>query len=560
MPSNELILPTELERIVAAHELWVSTGGCQGQHADLADMDLRGADLNGRDLTGANFGNSSCAGAVFHGAKLSRTDFHRCNLQEANLRGVDLTESDLQEAILTNADLTGASLVRAKIYGSKANSAILSDCNLSGLRGLENLDWPSVDLKKARGILAEDLKSLDLSGASLPDDISKFRALDQIVEVQKGAQVITFALMGACAYSWLMVATSKDADLLLNGSTSPLPIIQTPVPLATSFVVFPIILIFIYCYSLLYLRNLWSNLASLPTVFPDGRTVDDVVYPSLVNVLLMRSAAMSKVKPIYQFSLLQQAIVVVSVWFLVPATIGLFWLRYLARHEAVGSVLQLVILASSTLLGLLSYRNALEDLGANRLSWILRWLRPRGGIVRPIVCFISLAGVLLFIAFGSFYGRPTYDYELTNMWLKGQIPEANRIIPFALSSVGFAPFLDLRGAELSKPGSGVDSRDKAKGASLKGMNLRFADLTGAFLAHGDLEGADLQGAKLFFADLTSARLFHADFRGAVLNRADLDSAMMVVADLRDADLNGATLKGADLELARRAVQRSIQLS
>jgi uncharacterized protein YjbI with pentapeptide repeats len=79
------------------------------------------------------------------------------------------------------------------------------------------------------------------------------------------------------------------------------------------------------------------------------------------------------------------------------------------------------------------------------------------------------------------------------------------------------------------------------GAYLSGADLRSADLSGAYLSGADLRGADLRSADLRSADLRSAYL-----RSAYLSAANLGGAYLSGADLRGADLRGAYLSGADL--------------
>ena len=45
---------SDLDAILAAHALWLSTDGREGSCADLSDADLTGANLRGADLTDAN--------------------------------------------------------------------------------------------------------------------------------------------------------------------------------------------------------------------------------------------------------------------------------------------------------------------------------------------------------------------------------------------------------------------------------------------------------------------------------------------------------------------------
>jgi len=79
------------------------------------------------------------------------------------------------------------------------------------------------------------------------------------------------------------------------------------------------------------------------------------------------------------------------------------------------------------------------------------------------------------------------------------------------------------------------------------VNLKYADLRGAWLMDARLRGVDLGDAELQGALLGSADLQEAWVVSANLEKADLENAMLQQADLRHTNLEGAFLKGANLE-------------
>ena len=87
------------------------------------------------------------------------------------------------------------------------------------------------------GLLPEHLAGADLTGAKLPDEIEKFPALDQVAAISSEARKIFIGLLAACVYSWLVIGTTTDVALILNTASSPLPIINTPIPIAGFYVV-----------------------------------------------------------------------------------------------------------------------------------------------------------------------------------------------------------------------------------------------------------------------------------------------------------------------------------
>jgi hypothetical protein len=105
---------------------------------------------------------------------------------------------------------------------------------------------------------------------------------------------------------------------------------------------------------------------------------------------------------------------------------------------------------------------------------------------------------------------------------------------------------DLWGAYLSK----ADLRwVYLSGARLNFANLKDANLRGTELTSANLMGAHLSKAHLKDANLSKANLSKAHLKDADLKYADLKYADLSGADLSGADLSGADLSGADLSRA-----------
>ena len=154
------------------------------------------------------------------------------------------------------------------------------------LEELRGADLQGQDLTEVKGLLPEHLAGADLTGAKLPDDIAKFPALDQVAAISSEARKIFIGLLAACVYSWLVIGTTTDVALIVNTASSPLPIINTPIPIAGFYVVGATLLAAVYCYFHFYLQRLWRMLATLPAVFPDGTALDDRTDPWLLTNLV----------------------------------------------------------------------------------------------------------------------------------------------------------------------------------------------------------------------------------------------------------------------------------
>lgn len=89
-------------------------------------------------------------------------------------------------------------------------------------------------------------------------------------------------------------------------------------------------------------------------------------------------------------------------------------------------------------------------------------------------------------------------------------------------------------------------------ADLHGMNLGWANLSGAYFGGARLDNAYLGWANLNKSDFNKAQLGFADLHGADLSKASFSNAYLGQANLSEANLNGASLYNANLGQANLA--------
>ncbi len=493
-------------------------------------LDLSGADLHGKELV-------------------------ERNLRDADLKGADLSSAILADADLQHADLRGADLRGASFDGSNLSGASLRETNLQG-----------VDLSVAqRGLQTEQLAGADLTGATLPPELAKlYDSLENVNNISESARKLFLAVLAACLYSWLTIATTTDVNLITNRASSPLPIIQTSIPIVGFYWVAPLLLLCVYFYFHFYLQKLWEELGSLPAIFPDGRPLHTKIDPWLLNDLVR--AHLPKLSADRPFlSYLQLWISVLLAWWVVPITMFLFWGRYLPRHDRTGTTFHVALLAISLTAALCLYRLAVVTLrGADRKPFHWRGILTSHRGYQTAALAVSVGMLFGTVSWGAVRGGPlSYWPADPRSW-----------VPRVMALVRYSPLADLHGVEVSQKKSNWSKNDKNQdsvvGAQMEGANLQFALARGAFLAganlrSADLSGADLQNADLQGADLTGADLRLADLQGANLDGADASRADMRAAylggrlagirlggarlgrdNLRGADLSGADLSGADL--------------
>jgi uncharacterized protein YjbI with pentapeptide repeats len=566
-----------LARMLEAHCIWLKSDGEQGQQArgehDFSGKNLTDARLSKARLKKSNFAAANLTNVDLSGSELSGAVFAGATLKKANLSNSNLVEADFENANLTGADFQGAALRRAKFGNAK----------LGGNTRLREADLRNADLEDVFYLQTAQLAGADVAGAKLPKPIAEFEGLKTIAEATSNAQKLFVAMLGGCLYSWLTIGTTKDAALLTNSASSPLPIIGTALPSVGFYMVAPVVLLAMYFYFHLNMQRLWEALADLPAVFPDGRSLDKRADPWLLNGLVSAHfVRLRRQRP--SLSGVQQWLSILLAWWVVPVTLFAFWGRFLPRHDWSGTSLHIGLLALVIGFAWMSYRLARATLrGAPRTSfrWRQAWRDIRtykriAGIL--VVCVVAI--IFYFTSFGAINGIPsTTSAELESSY------SLQRLVPRLLEHIGFSAFANLFEEDVStKPASWTGKTEEyllVKGARLRGANMQYANASSAFLANADLIGANLQDINLGYADLTKANLrlvnlnradlSGADIKGgilafaklagaklsrvnlskarlnyAILWRADLAEANLSGVDLRFADLSGADLKDADL--------------
>jgi uncharacterized protein YjbI with pentapeptide repeats len=430
---------------------------------------------------------------------------------------------------------------------------------------LRGADLRGQDLRHVEGLLPEHLAGAVLTGATLPDDFARFEALGQVAAISSEARKIFIGLLAACVYSWLVIGTTKDVALILNTSSSPLPIINAPIPITGFYVVGATVLAAIYCYFHFYLQPLWRALATLPAVFRDGVAQDDKTDPwQLTNLVRTEFAQLRATAP--PLARLENRLSIVLAWWLVPVTLIALWARYLPAHDISGLTWLAFLIGAATFFGRHTFRLARATLRGEappagstssggrsqaRLSRVLRKLpRLRGGQITIWFLLPFLIIVALSISASIQSPRDT-DGSVVVFSLSAPAHPLLEIDPTPAKLLNFVrirTYADLREIEVAQRPQDWDGKNwgEVKRLGLRDRNLAFADATSAFLANADLRGATLTGAQLGFAQLQGADLRAAQLQGVVLWQAQLEGALLTEAQLQGARLQGANLQGANL--------------
>jgi uncharacterized protein YjbI with pentapeptide repeats len=488
----------ELAETLDQHRAWVESGGESGQKADLSGVNLSKADLTGVNL---------------QGAQMHRTNLVGADLSMANLRGASLIQADMRDTNLLGTELRGANLMGANLYG-------------------------------AEGVWVGRLGGTNLFDAILPETVAAFDSTKAIADATQVARWFYFLMLTASAICSLLIAFTSDVRLVMNASAIPLPRLGNVLPMSGFYLGGPILLFAIYLRFHFVLLRLWGSMAALPATFQDGQTLEKDGPWYLMGMVRRHFRWNRDVRS--SFAVLETVVSTALAYWVVPATLFVFWLRYLVLQDFRGTLLQAVLftlsVAAATCVPTIVARvlrpgDPLRKDSKNLLR--MGFHATRAALVAGLV--------LLMLSIGVIRGIPA-DSDAA----PGNSPVSlRRWAAQVFQSVGYRPYADLTETVLSPAPKTWNDEGMAavQGAHLNQVDLRFARAYRAFLLNAKLWRGNLEGAYLSEADLRGANLREVILRDAILDRAQLGHATLVSVDARNANLVGADLRGADMSYA-----------
>lgn len=491
-----------LEERLSSHKEWVESRGVGG--------------------TKANF-----AGAKMEGAELIGVNLRHADLQDANLKGADLLLADLRDACLVRTNLEESCLVGANLEGA-------------------NLEGAALDT--AMGLVPRQLAGANLHEASLPEQIAGFEARPEFQRMSKIVASFFTATMVISGLSCLAIWKTKDIQLLSDSSIIPFLHSQAAnaaLPTAQMYLIAPVFLFITYLVLHFHLQRLWDAALELPGTFPDGHEIGHE-GPRIVTGLLRahfrwmnRGAASTRI--------IERVAALLLAYWTVPATLLLFWARYLTMQDLHGTMLHEVLLVVAVGVALYSTMKV----GRPQERWSVDGKRHWHWIsslrdVNPLSLALAFGVVLTFLAIGTVKGAPHDKMRAP------QFGESNirRWAPTFFWSLGFEPYADLTEASLSSRPANWNGSDEqvssVRGARLNNTSFRYAQAYGVFLANAHLWRANFQGAFLSDADLRGADLGQSTLRYAIMDRARLHGANLDRSNLDGANLDRADFREANL--------------
>jgi uncharacterized protein YjbI with pentapeptide repeats len=488
----------ELAEILDQHKIWVESGGESGVKADLCGMNLAKADLTGVNLQGAHLHRMNLAGA---------------DLSMANLRGASLVRSNLQNANLLGTELRGANLMGANLYG-------------------------------AEGLWFGRLGGTNLFDAVLPESISAVDSSKAIGDATKVARWFYFLTVGASLLCCVLIAFTTDVRLLLNTSAVPFARLGNVLPMTGLYLGGPLVLLVLSLRFHFLLLRLWGSMAALPAVFPDGQTLEKDGPWYLMGLVRRHFRWQGDTKS--AMTAFETVLSTALAYWIVPATMLFFWLRYLPRQDFRGTLLHVLLItlsvATATCVPFVVSRVLRPgDIRLPKSKNIIRMIlgTTRAALATGCILFLFSLGVNR----GLPFDRSTSADESP--------ADVKRWASMVFQSVGYRPYADVTEAALSTPppqGEAwtEETVEGIAGARLNQMNLRFARGYRAFLINAKLWRANLEGAYLSEADLRGSNLREALLRSAILDRAQAAHAVLVSANATGANFSAADMRFVDL--------------
>lgn len=497
----------EFDEKLASHREWVESHGKTGQRADLSNAQMEATELISVNLRMAD-------------------------LHDANLRATDLLLADLRDACMVRADLEEACVVGANLEGA----------NLEG-----------ASLETAMGLVPRQFAGANLRDALLSPELMEFQAVAAFQRESRNAFRYFGLMTAGSVLSWLVIWKTRDVQLLTDSAVIPFlhsHAAATAVPTAESYLIVPVVIFIVYLLFHFHLQRLWDAVMELPAIFPDGQTLGDS-GPGIITGLLRTHFRWMNPDPT-STRLVEKGLSLLAAYWIVPATLLLFWARYLTRQEIHGTILHALLLVIAT--GVAAY--ATTKVGRPQERWAVekKWTQrvvTRLKAINPISVAAVAGVVLMLLSVGIIAGVPhdrtrAPQYGATNI---------RRWAANAFWWLAFDPYADLTEASISRRPADWNGADdqvaSVDGLRANNAKFRYAQAYGAFLANSHLWRADFQGAFLSEADLRGADLGQSNMRFAVMDHAlmshaNLDRSNLDGADMRRADLRGANLSYCSL--------------
>ena len=426
--------------------------------------------------------------------------------------------------------------------------------------------------------------------------------LAQIEKISLNARTTWFTLVALLVFVGVTLMGHKDSDFFAFGAETQLPLLNIAVPTEAFFIAAPVLAASLYIYLHIYLNDLWVALGDAPSSVGD-EPLSMRIYPTMLGtsaLILRRWLRREPVPPVKNRGLATIGISLLMTWVFGPVVLAVVWWRSWPYHDEwlalwIAFWFWLALVSGMGSFVHLWMHMRRPDWQPASFSWRSLLHGDRGEQSSAGRLSSQILGcVLLFAALGAF-GWAKTEGGLVDYWPRDHRGElvgepwftSEGLFPIvALARVDLVEaeltrrprdwlpyqfwreewektFRDREGIELSvaiddwtdeqreafKEETASRWRARTRSldtVSLRGRDLRNADLGHAFLTGSDLREANLDGSHLGRANLEGADLSFANLLGAELGSASLEGAELRAVKLERANLSDANLEGANL--------------
>ena len=161
-----------------------------------------------------------------------------------------------------------------------------------------------------------------------------------------------------------------------------------------------------YSYFHIYLQRQWDLLSIQPAITVDGIALDRRVHGWIVLGLVRRHFVQLTERP--PWFRLQSLLCALLVWWVVPLTVVAFWWRYTRRHDVIGSVWLIVMVALALQCAQTSRALAAHTLRSETLPKVRWW---QHGLT---ACVVVALWTFTMLAVKTDARTPLLDADLVN--------------------------------------------------------------------------------------------------------------------------------------------------
>ena len=386
---------------------------------------------------------------------------------------------------------------------------------------------------------------------------------DSVNDTARMARINVSLMLLVALYIAIMILLAADDNNVFRDEAITLPYFVVGISLKQSYLVAPVVLIWLHLQTLLLLAVLARKLDSFETVLANVPSTINGTHAERRN-WLSGTIFVQSVHGAGGIALFAKVMMWMGVVIIPPLLLFLADMSFLKYQSAwITGFHHIVFCVDLLSVGIFSLHisGRLRECRWSRTFGLLNpveWLEyargPRGIAEKirteTVVVMLTIVTLLAFIAALWAIAPPIAygDKDDTMLcWKQWRIFCRNLDLEGAILT-GSADPRDLVGFEELDAGT-IDRYRRFYTLDAKDRSFRFVNLKNSYVSGVRLDGADLRGADLEGASLFVVGLQGSDLRDANLKRSDLSSADLTDTFLHEADLESATFSNVRLRRA-----------